>query len=82
MNIKDLILNLEKDGDAYYHIHRKECPNAPKSNYQRVEEIEHITPFEKDNCLSTEVNIKGCKICLDDNERKKVEENIKILLLK
>ncbi len=68
MNLDDLIVNLEKDGDEFFHIHHKNCPNAPKDNFVKFEYfINKVIKMCIDKNLSTD-DMKGilkvCPVCL------------------
>ncbi len=68
MNIKNLILNLEKDGDTYYHIHHKICTNAPQSNYIELTKIKDLFDLKRLNHNINIGNISMCSKCLDNKD--------------
>lgn len=57
------LINLETDGDGYYHVHKRNCVYRPKSNYKYLDSIRLIDAINEARKIVNSNKVRGCSHC-------------------
>ena len=57
------LINLETDGDGYYHAHTRTCTYRPRTNYKNLISSNLTDAINEARKIVNSNRVRGCKHC-------------------